>query len=311
MDIRDYAKLYDIFSVLGVPPTKKAMLCPLPQHVHSNNTPSFSVKVFDDGHQRFRCFGNCGLGGDVIDLVGYMNIPFYDPENTNHISMALSILRDGYKISQPVKFETVRHIDQGLWQKYLPPGEAVIRYAASRGLNAKTVEKFKIGQNKNAMAIPVFERGALRAIKYRNMGRGLRYWSEEGSSKALFNYDAVAMTEKPVIVVKGEIPAMLLDQYGLAACCITGGESAGMEDWAHLFAFSAGVVVVGDNDRNPRTRKEMVAKAEERAKVLSADLRFPPLVYKDIDEWLLSEPEAIHEVRQWLGLEQEKETCVI
>lgn len=155
------------------------------------------------------------------------------------------------------------------------------------------------------MAIPVFENTILKAIKFRSTAAHpkMRYWCEEGSQEALFNHDAVAYTDKPVLIVKGEIPVMLLDQYDLLACCTTvGEEKSNIGKWVHLFAFCPKIVVVTDNDLDPEVRKRIVAKAEERAKALKAELKAPPEKYKDIDLWILDDPTAINVIKGWLNL---------
>src|SRR5215216_3600957 len=66
--IRDMSRLFDIRDVLHLNGHKKQIVCPLPQHVHHNRTPSFSIFTTPSGKQRFKCHGNCRCEGDVIDL---------------------------------------------------------------------------------------------------------------------------------------------------------------------------------------------------------------------------------------------------
>lgn len=304
VSIRDIARLYDIYTVLSFDPRKKVHVCPLPQHAHYNYSPSFSIKVFRDGVQRFRCFGNCGLGGDVLDLVGFMEIPGYDPKSSAHVLQAASRLQ-GSPISPPKQERKKASLEPGLWRRYLPPGRKIIEYGYSRGLTPQTLEKFKVGEKAGAMAIPVFENGQLKAIKFRSTRKNarVRYWSEEGSVNALFNHDEVALTDRPVAVLKGEIPVMLFDQLGILACApTTGEERSDMSEWKHLFAFSEKKIVITDNDRDPVIRARIVAKAAKRAEQIGAELRFPPEQYKDIDEYILAEPNAIQTIRDWLNL---------
>jgi hypothetical protein len=309
LSIRDVHRLYDIYSVLGVSSRRSWMVCPLPQHTHYNNTPSFSIFTSPDGVQRWKCHGNCGLQGDVIDLVGYMQIPNYDHTSGEHVRMAAGLLGGSFEITMP-KIERRSTIAPNTWAKYHPPGMEIIQYAKQRGLNETTLSKFKIGQFKHFMAIPTFEEGILRGIKFRNTWPawrldnsmdGLRFWAAKGSTKALFNHDAVSYTEDALLLVKGEIPAMLCDQLGFLACATTGGEGSYIERWANILSFAQRVVVVGDNDRDPVVREKMVAKAYERAKILHGEVRFPPEQFKDIDEWILADPKATHEITEWLG----------
>ena len=77
MRLEEIRATHSIQSVLGWPDRKKWGLCVLPQHVHGSNTPSFSIYPWQ-GKQLFKCHGNCGGKGDVIDLIGYLEIPGYN-----------------------------------------------------------------------------------------------------------------------------------------------------------------------------------------------------------------------------------------
>jgi hypothetical protein len=128
----------------------------------------------------------------------------------------------------------------------------------------------------------------------------MRFWAAKGSKKGLFNHDAVAYTSDPVLILKGEIPVMLCDQHGLLACAPTGGEGSYVGTYFEKLAFSCKRVVVGDNDKDPGVRQKMRAAAKRRAKSLHAELRFPPEDFKDIDQWMLADPNAVEVIRSWL-----------
>ena len=95
MNARDVARLYDIYVVLKLDPSKKVHLCPF--HEHTSYTPSLGVTHFDDGRERFTCFGICGKQGDVIDAVGYLNIPNYEPHNGELVARAIGLLQTGWE----------------------------------------------------------------------------------------------------------------------------------------------------------------------------------------------------------------------
>ena len=99
--IRDMRRLYDIRDVLNLPARKKTIVCPLPMHTHHNRTASFSIFVTPQGYQKWVCHGNCGLSGDVIDLIGFMKVPGYNKKNGDHVKEALAILSGGVKINPP------------------------------------------------------------------------------------------------------------------------------------------------------------------------------------------------------------------
>jgi hypothetical protein len=45
--------------------------CPLPGH-SKDNTPSFYVRTMPDGGEMFKCFGSCGLAGNIFTLIRLM-----------------------------------------------------------------------------------------------------------------------------------------------------------------------------------------------------------------------------------------------
>jgi len=302
MELRDIRRLFRIYDVLNISPRKRVIVCPLPGHHHHNNTPSFSIGVGRDGFDRFHCHGTCGREGDVIDLVGYLNITGYNDKDPEHIQRAISLLSS----SVPMNIATPQYVAPGLpnntWMDY-PLGKQALDFAVSRGLTPATVDKFHLGQRQlTGLSIPIFCEDVLWGIKFRRIsGPGTRYWSERGSRMALFNVDNVAWREIPVFILKGEIPVMLLDQLGLYACCMTGGEASKISDWKHYLSFASKRILVGDNDKDPDTRKKMQDYSKERAEQWNAELRFPPEKYKDIDEWLLDEPGALEVIRSWYG----------
>ena len=300
-NLRDVRRLYSIHDVLGIDHRKRVIVCPLPFHPHHHNTPSFSIRYEHDGHEHFKCFGACGKQGDVIDLVGYLNISGYNDKNPEHVRRAVSLLTQNVpiRIAAP-QYQDETYLPNNAWRKY-PIGAKALEYAAKRGLTAETAQKFRLGQKEqDALMIPIFCDDLLYAIKFRRIsGKGMRYWSARGSKKALFNVDRVKWKQEPVLILKGEIAVMLLDQLGFNACCLTGGEGAKVEGWKHYLAFATRRVLVGDNDRNPETRRKMQAIAAKRAEQWDAELRFPPKEFKDIDDWILKDSSAVDVIHSW------------
>ena len=289
-----------IFDLARTNRRKRKILCPLPDHKHHNYTPSFSI-FWADNRWRWRCHGNCDRQGDVIDLIGYMQVPLYDKRDTDKLGKAIAALTgNGFHPAapRPPKRKRGPVLAPNLWRKFLPPGPEVAAYARKRGLSPATLEQFKVGQHKNWMTIPVFHNHQLIGIKMRNMGEGLRYRSVKGSVSGLFNHDAVKYALGRVYVTKGEIAAMVLCQHGLLACAPTGGESMQItDDMATLLAL-ADVVVIGDNDRDPAVRAKTRALAEKRADILKGKLFFPPEEFKDVDEWVLSDSGVIEILKE-------------
>ncbi len=305
--IREARRLYDIYSVLGLSERKRVIVCPLPHHPHQNNTPSFSIYT-EHGVQKFACHGACGKYGDVVDLVGFVHVPGYDAYNSDHVKRALTLLESGYRICPPKQAPKQPALSNMAYQDFLPPGPEVIEYGRSRGLAPETLKHFNVGQSgmwgKTWMTMPAFHMGRLMGVKMRNLNATShkdRYTSLPGSIGGLFNYNDVFYETGPILIVKAEIPAMLLWQHGFKACAPTSGEASAEAELYSAMVWSRKRVVVADNDLDEKVRAAMDKAAARRAEVFHAILRRAPLEYKDIDEWLLADTEnALSEIKRWL-----------
>jgi hypothetical protein len=308
--IRDMSRLFDIRDVLHLNGRKKLIVCPLPQHVHHHRTPSFSIFVTPDGKQRWKCHGNCRAEGDVVDLIGFMQIPGYRPKDGEHVKQAITLLSGGTPINPP-RPETTKApvLANSLYKRYLPAGEQVVEYAKSRGLQPETLEKFAIGQNvtsANWMTMPTLHGNRLMGIKMRNLNARTkkdRFISVPGSITGLFGYNFIADTTQPVAIVKGEIPVMVLSQVGILSGAPTGGEGSyyNHEELLRSLAFARKRIVIGDNDKDPEVREKMKLAAQRRGNIFRADVFFPPDPFCGIDDWVLAKPEeAVPVIRAWL-----------
>jgi len=301
LTVKEVRRIYSIKSILGVSVRTKKIVCPLPYHVHNNYTPSFSIFIGNDGAERFECHGNCGKSGDVVDFIGHMNIPGYEPNDPSNVAEAIRMLTSGYNVSMPRAAPRETGLHPHKWMEYYPPRDEAIEYAKSRGISESTLLDFRVGQNGRFLAIPAFEEGALKAIKFRNMRQGMRFYAETGSVGSLFNYDNVAYQTEPVLVLKGEIPCMVLWQRGIHCCGFTGGEGMVVGSYLPVLALSQRRIYVGDNDIDLDVREQMQKLSERTADALTAELLFPPEQYKDIDDWVLDDEEkALSTIREWM-----------
>jgi len=308
MDIKDIRRLYDMKAILGMQ-RKNQIVCPLPQHSHHDYTPSFSVYWSKKNNcQLFKCHGACGLEGDVIDLTGYTKVNGYNPKNREHTRMAISLLTGGFKISPPVQPKNTGLLTNDMVSRY-KIGEEVSSYAKTRGLEPATIERFKIGQfntpSTSWMTIPTFTGERLTMMKMRNLnsvGKKDRFTNLPGGMNGIFNINEVKEKGGKVLIVKAEIPSMLLSQRGFLSCAPNAGEGALDESWYRNFVFCEKRIVVGDNDPDSKIREKMNEFAVKRAEALKAGLKFPPENYKDIDEFMLAEPNAASElIKGWLA----------
>jgi hypothetical protein len=307
--IADARKLYDIRGVLGLDGTKKTIVCPLPMHSHQHNTPSFSIFTRPDGVQYFRCHGSCGEEGDVVDLAGFLRIPGYNPKDTEMVKRAITILQGGYQISPPqAQRVKIARLPYDTVLKMPEPDLDILAYADERGLTEETLRNYGVRKyetmGKKFMAIPTFHYGTLMGIKLRNIDARTkwdRFQFYPGSATGLFNYGGVFANAAPVLIVKAEIPAMLLLQHGIHACAPSGSENVNRGELFQAMAWAVKRIVVKDNDEDHGVRKKMDIYAGERAKAFQAGLKAPPDGMKDIDQWVLAEGErALETIRGWL-----------
>lgn len=316
-DVRAMHSIESIVDMRG----KKWGVCPLPQHKHKRNTPSFSV-FWWRGRQYWKCHGNCGLHGDVIDLVGYMQVPGYSRDDWDHKLSAIMIIMGGeYEVSPPEEPEPLPPLAPWIANEMYPPSDKAKKYLYERGVavwqvpwhvlgSATSIEDGQVikTDDDNLVSFPTFHRGELIGIKLRKMkgGKSYRYFSYPGSRSGLFLHNYVYLEKLPAFIVKGEIAALVMEsfmyQHSIEAnvCAPTGGEGADVRDMQVALSMSKNIVI-GDNDKDPKVRDKMNKQAEKRAAVFGAQLVFPPEKYKDIDEFILDAPtEAEEMIRRWL-----------
>jgi DNA primase len=283
--IENVCRTHDMRSVLGWPAHKKTGLCPLPTHIHKKNTPSFSV-FWKDGKQWWRCHGMCNTEGDIVDLIGFLRVPGYQRYKLRDRRAAAEIIDQRFELKVVIPEVEVTLVGDE-WRDFLPMSDEALAYARTRGLTPETCAHFRFGGHGHYLTLPCFEDGRLRGIKLRNTqptGLKGRFWQWPGSKQGLFNADAVRFQSGAVFVVKGEIPAALLHQLGYPVCAPTGGEGGWSERWRTWLAL-ANKVVIGDND-GPG-----LILAEKRALLLGGVAVYPPPDYKDIDEFILADPD--------------------
>lgn len=129
----------------------------------------------------------------------------------------------------------------------------------TRGLNAETLEFFKIGycKEKNSISIPVYKRGELINIRYRYLDEKAKqkYTSERGAEVWLFNEDGIARGQAKggVLIVEGEFDCMACWQAGFknVVSPASGKDSYGV--WIELLDTIPKVFISYDNDKPGKT----------------------------------------------------------
>lgn len=268
--------LYDLKAVVekytGESLDRWGIVCPMPHHKHTNYTPSFSVYNHRDGRQYFKCKGNCGAQGDVIDFVGYMTIPGYNPRDGRHIQEAIQNLgHEPIRVFNPTREKKTKVLNpirtrleveewhEALWhnilaQEYLEQ-RGVLQVARRFMLGYRYLPKAKgSGQPGHYISIPNLQHGTYLNVKFRRIdsyygdNKPIRYDSLTGGQMGLFNHDEVFLRTGPVFVPEGEFDVMLLEALGFKACCLTGG-AAGYDSILNLALEHARPIIIEEPDK--------------------------------------------------------------
>lgn len=125
----------------------------------------------------------------------------------------------------------------------------------TRGLSPETIDNFKLGYciEKNAISIPVYKRGELVNIRYRNLDENAKskYTQERGCEVWIYNEDGIARGQEKggILIVEGEFDCMSAWQAGFknVVSPASGKDSYGV--WLELLDTIPKVYVSYDNDK--------------------------------------------------------------
>lgn len=302
-DLGIIRQLYDLPTIVGNMTgmdVHRQMVCPMPFHQHQNMSPSFGMFVDKDGIQRFKCFGQCGAQGDVIDFAGYYHLGVgYNPNDPEHIKLALMYLR-GNPIS--AKRSTLKKkgkpLDQRIirpllrqWQKDLWTCERALQYIEQRGI-LSVAQQFGLGYQcidpqytkysgqgtlpGHYLCIPTFQAQEIISVKLRRIDsfyhdsdiKPIRYDSVSGSKigtgqPGIFNGDAVAFKSGVVFSPEGEFDVMLATALGFQACCVNSGANVMSERLALILAHADPIWIEDGDDaghRHAQAKQNIVGK---------------------------------------------------
>lgn len=284
-DLNVLRTLYDLPSIVShyTQETGRKIVCPMPHHEHHHMTPSFSMFVGPDGIQRFKCFGTCGVQGDVIDFLGFYHLgPTYNSNNPEHIELAVKYLtgesiqakrtplKKKHKPLNPTMAEMlVSEFERNLRNSY--PAKI---YLDRRGV-LDVAPHFRLGYKFTPLeyvkgntqvpghyiSIPTIQNGRVISIKLRRIDSHpdyigiedlpIRYDSVAGQrigagQPGIFNHDHIAYTTGFVFSPEGEFDVMLAQALGYEAWCFNTGGNVTCEIGpilAHAFT-----IIIADND---------------------------------------------------------------
>ena len=253
----------------GQPVEKHKIFAPWRQE----STPS--VHIYDDG--KWWDFG-AGIGGDVIDFVGYYffgtgyNPDVHFTEVVDRIG-GLDIRPLPAQITRPAppKPKLTISLEQCIdWHTTMPTPRRA--YWHSRGLSDATIDSYFLGWDGKRYTIPLLYRLVPFGIKRRQSdiadGIDAKYIMQTGSRAGIFNAD-VLWTADTCVICEGEIDAMLLTQHGYRAVTSTAGANTWKEDWARFFTHVRDIYLLFDNDEAGKEGAAKVHATLRRARIVT------------------------------------------
>lgn len=232
-------------------------------HAHSHNDKNPSMGWVKKGNY-FHCMG-CG---ETINIYSYFK---------NYLNYTFSeIMADeGIEGLQEKRKEFKTAVDSG--KKKLTQEQ--FEFMKVRGITKETIDRFKIVNWNEDIAIPYFKNGVLIGIKRRVLK------PQEGKSKNLnvmgskpffFNCDNVVYGE-PLIVVEGEWDCMILDQCGfknvVSVGCGANAVKGLFEQSTDFIEEFPEIILMSDNDQaGNQMDKSFIDEYEGKIAVVNKEL---------------------------------------
>lgn len=142
--------------------------------------------------------------------------------------------------------------------------DALRAFKERRGLTDETIARFNIGYHseKRRFTIPVYDRhGELKNVRYystrKNSNAKMINHTGHGESR-LFLQDA--LLENELLLVEGEMDALIARQYGFNAMTWTSGVSSWQDKWSGLFENKTVFICFDDDDRGRQSARKTALK---------------------------------------------------
>lgn len=237
----------------------------------------------------------------------------------------------GYKATSPVYFfsdykevsrEAAARILYSNWvepvippEEYKTPHKKLLentfilgRLKEMRGIELKTVKGFNLGYQNGRLTIPIFNDLGMcvNLRKYDLLKTGgpkmLSYKEGYGSAR-LFPLESLKFDT--VIVVEGEMDAILGAQHGLSTITPSGGATTWKPEWNKLFK-GKDVVIVPDNDgpgmKGAQNRMAELSKTARSCRIVELPRLKEP--GEDLTDWLLKYEGSAEELLQLAKVEK-------
>jgi hypothetical protein len=202
----------------------------------------------------------------------------------------------------------------GRYEMFLPEA---LSYLEARGIDQDVATGHRLGVVYDPIAgherfegwlcIPYVTSGGVVGLKFRCIEdhdckavKCQRYDSPSGQKARLYNAQSLADGGSVVVVVEGEIGAIIAQSALSVPCVGTPGASAWEPWWPRCFSDFDRVIVVADHDAKEDGSDPGRKHAEKvRKSIEGAELVLPP-AGMDLDEWIQSD--GVDAVKKAMGL---------
>lgn len=256
-----------------------------PKHGETRASASANINPEKGIHGSWYCMV-CEEGGNLKSLGDWVDeLPDNDPRKMT--SATLIDFGDARARLKPVGKGEDERLSQakvlGWHNALMESGKELKDFMQRRGLSEDTLKRFQIGydRDKNRYVIPIYDEDG-------NLVNVRRYSTNPGSFAKMMNaqghgspprlYPIDQLEAEKVLVVEGELDALICIQNGFAAVSGTGGAKRWDPSWSKLFKGKT-VFVSYDNDQDGRIGSRKVAHAlRSHAAVV---VTVPPLSEED------------------------------
>jgi len=233
---------------------------------HEDNNPSFSI---NNEIGSFHCFNpQCGASGGIVQFVKRIKDKTkYEAEQWLEENygeeLKLNEVNKNKKKEKP-KQPAISETEVRKWNTILKNSNKILNFLLNeRGINKETIDKYQIGWDGSRITIPVrAEDGKIRNVrKYKpnsnsSESKLISYGKGYGSAR-LYPYENLVYDK--VLLVEGEMDAILANQLDYKAITVTGGAGTWKTKWNELFEDKV-VYITYDIDDAGQTGAEKVAR---------------------------------------------------
>lgn len=286
---------------------KITYICPNPNCKNGSGKIGDGIVKYKEG---YKCF-SCGRYMDIIEL-WKLSQGISDDKTAfeglyNHYGIVIDTTQ-GSRTDSPKEKQRRAEQVQDFTEYYLSAHENIYKTAYHRGLSKETLEKYKIGYDESwrhpkvSASVPTSPRLIIPVTKHSYIARDTRdnlteeqnrYKKQKVAGKEganwIFNITCIDESEKPIIVVEGEIDALsVLDAGGQAVGLGSTGNANKFIEYLETHRPTKPIILSLDNDKAGKETQKKISEALEK---LNIDYCLFDIcgAYKDPNEFLMAD----------------------